>query len=81
MDLMPIPFSFHSIHMLEKVGTRTIHVSTSIADTKHTTLAAEVTASNIILAPFSIFKGKMGDHIARKEFWRYPNVMFLCMPG
>ncbi len=76
MDQTPIPFSFHSSRTLEKIGTRTIHVSASTAETKRATLAVTVSASGNLLPPFLIFKGKTGGRIARTEFQTYPEGCF-----
>jgi hypothetical protein len=57
MDQTPIPFSYHSSKMLDIKGKKTIHARTSSTNTKRVTLAATVTASGKMLAPFLIFKG------------------------
>ncbi len=58
MDKTPIAFSFPSNWTLKKKGAKTIHVQTSTTDTKRAMLATTVTASDKLLTPFLIFKGK-----------------------
>jgi hypothetical protein len=57
---MPIPYSYHSSHTLEKKGEKTIHVRASTMNTKQAMLAAMVTASGKLLCPMLIFKGQTG---------------------
>ena len=73
MDQTPIAFLYHSNMTLEVKGARTVHSRASTTETKHVTLAATVTASGKMLAPFVIFKGKPQGRIALCEFGMYPD--------
>ena len=67
MDQMPLHFSYHSSHMLEKRGIKTINVHKSSSQTKRATAALTVTAAGDFLTPMIIFKGKPNGLIARRE--------------
>jgi hypothetical protein len=73
MDQTPIPYSYHASKTLDIKGKKTIHARASTTDTKRVTLAATVTASGKMLAPFLIFKGKPNGRIATREFGEFPD--------
>jgi hypothetical protein len=64
---------YYSSKTLEVKGKKTIHARASTTDTKRVTLAATVTASGKMLAPFLIFKGKPNGRIATREFATFPS--------
>ena len=59
---------------LEVVGVKTVHVCTSMHDTKHATVAVTIMAVGLVLPLMVIFKGKSDGCIARKEFCDYPTI-------
>jgi len=68
MDQTPSLFSYHSTRMLERKGSKTVHVWSSTLDTKQVTLAVAIEASKRMLPPMLIFKGAPNVFIVNDEF-------------
>ncbi len=68
MDQTPVYFSMSSKRTLEVIGEKTIHIRTSMNDTKCATVAVTITADGTLLPSTLIFKGKPDGRIAKKEF-------------
>ena len=58
-----IPFTDNTLKSLQVVERENIHVQTSTSDIKMATFSMTVKASEKILQPVSVFKGKPGGWI------------------
>jgi hypothetical protein len=72
MDQTPVYFLMSTKRTLEVVGKRTIHIRTSMNDTRWATVAVTVAGDGMVLPSMIIFKGKHNGRIARSEFTTYP---------
>ncbi len=67
--------------MLEVVGKKTIHICTSMNNTKRVTVAVTITADGMLLPLTLVFKGKLNGRITSKELpsGHYPtNHFYKC---
>jgi hypothetical protein len=72
MDQVLIQYPYHASHTWEKKGVNTIHVWSSNTDTKRTTVAVTVSASEKLLHPMLIFKGNASGLVEKNDFEIYP---------
>jgi hypothetical protein len=79
MDQTPLHFSYHSLHTLEKRGSRTINIRKSLNATKRAMVALTVTAADDFLMPMIVFKGKPnGIIVDRKLPMLDPTSIYAC---
>jgi hypothetical protein len=64
MDQMPVYLLMSTKRTLEVVGKRTIHISTSMNNTRQATMAVMITGDGTVLPCMIIFKGKDNGCIA-----------------
>ena len=62
----------------EVIGKKTVHICTSMNDTKRVTMAVTITTDGTLLPSMLIFKGKPNGRIVRTEFpsGNYPATHF-----
>ena len=72
MDQTPVRFTYNAKSTLDVVGIQTVHICKSTSDTKHATCALTETASDKLLTPMLIFKGKPNGWIVKCEFPKCP---------
>ncbi len=64
MDQMPVYFLISSKKMLKVVGVSTVHIRTSMNNTKRATVAVRIMGDGMLLLLTIIFKGKHDRRIA-----------------
>jgi hypothetical protein len=62
MDQTPVYHAMNARTTIERVGTRTVNMRTSMGDSKRVTVAATITASGMILPTMVVFKGESSNY-------------------
>ncbi len=72
MDQTPVYFAMSAKRTLELISKKTIHIRTTMDNTKRVTVAVMIAADGMQLPSMIIFKGAPNGRIARTEFAFYP---------
>ncbi len=78
MDQTPVYFAMSAKRTLELIGKKTIHIRTTVYNTKRATIAVMTAADGMLLPAMVVFKGMARGRIATHELGTYPTTNHYC---